>query len=125
LAFHQAGVPLMIGTDTYGLQVPDFSMHDEMVLMVDAGMSNYEVLKAATMTSARYLKRSAKADSINVGKNAKFVILSGNPLVDINQTKNVQGVMLKGKWFNKKALNKLLEEVTDARKEEVIKSSFY
>jgi imidazolonepropionase-like amidohydrolase len=116
LAFYQAGVPIMVGTDTYGLQVPGFSMHDEMALMVDAGMPNYEVLKAATMTSARYLKRSANAGSLNVGKNAEFVILSGNPLMDISQTKNVQGVMLKGRWLNKKALNSLLEEVTEARK---------
>jgi imidazolonepropionase-like amidohydrolase len=101
----------MVGTDTYGLQVPGFSMHDEMALLVDAGMPNYEVLKAATLTSARYLKRSSSAGSIGVGKNAEFVILTGNPLEDIKQTKNIEGVMLKGKWLNRSDLDALLEQV--------------
>jgi len=118
LAFHQAGVPIMVGTDTYGLQVPGFSMHDEMALMADAGMPNYEVLKAATVTSARYLKRSASAGTINVGKNAEFVILANNPLDNIENTKSVQGVMLKGKWLDRTALDTLLADVVISRKKE-------
>jgi imidazolonepropionase-like amidohydrolase len=119
LAFHQAGVPLMVGTDTYGLQVPGFSMHDEIALMVDAGIPNYDVLKAATLTSARYLKRSASAGSIDIGKNAEFVILAGNPLIDIKQTKNIEGVMLKGKWLNRTDLDTLLKQVITTRQEEI------
>jgi imidazolonepropionase-like amidohydrolase len=115
LQMHKAGVPLMVGSDTYGLQVPGFSLHDEMQMMVDAGLPAFDVLKAATVTGARYLNRFASAGTINEGKKAEFVILSANPLNDISQTRNIDGVMLKGQWLNKAALSGLLQQVAAAR----------
>ncbi|MFT4929279.1 MAG: imidazolonepropionase-like amidohydrolase [Phenylobacterium sp.] len=78
LFMHQVGVPLMVGSDTYGLQVPGFSLHDEMLLMHQSGLSAYDVLKAATATSARHLGRYAIAGTISVGKNAEFVLFTGD-----------------------------------------------
>ena len=119
LFMHQAAVPLMVGSDTYGLQVPGFSLHDEMLLMHQSGIPSYDVLKAATATSARYLGRYAVAGTINKGKNAEFVLLNSDPLKDINNTRDIAGVMQKGQWLDRAALDKLLQQVKDARLGEI------
>lgn len=115
-ALYEAGVPMLVGSDNIGLQVTGFSIHEEMEAMNKAGMSTFAVLNSATLTSARYLKREAIAGTISVGKNAEFILLAENPLSDIKHTRNLQGVMLKGKWFDKKALEQMLLEVESGGK---------
>ncbi|MES2826269.1 MAG: amidohydrolase family protein [Pseudomonadota bacterium] len=116
-AFYEAGVPMLVGSDNIGLQVTGFSIHEEMEAMNKAGMSTFAVLNSATLTSARYLKREAIAGTISAGKNAEFILLAKNPLLDIKHTRNLQGVMLKGKWFDKKALDQMLMDVESGGKE--------
>ncbi|OZY86402.1 hypothetical protein CBP51_05075 [Cellvibrio mixtus] len=111
LAFYKAGIPLLVGSDNFGLHTAGFSFHDEMEAMNDAGIPAYEILKAATVTSSRYLKRTATAGTITPGKNAELILLAKNPLEDISNTRQVSGVMLKGRWFDKSALQSLLKEV--------------
>lgn len=117
-AFYEAGVPMLVGTDNIGLQISGFSIHDEMAAMSAAGLSAFSILNSATALSARYLKRQAIAGTISIGKNAEFILLSKNPLNDIKNTRDIQGVMLKGKWLDKKALDQLLLDVKAARKVE-------
>lgn len=117
-AFYEAGVPMLVGTDNIGLQISGFSIHDEMAAMSAAGVSAFAILNSATALSARYLKRQAIAGTISIGKNAEFILLSKNPLNDIKNTRDIQGVMLKGKWLDKKALDQLLLDVAAARKVE-------
>ena len=116
-ALYQAGVPLLVGTDNFGFQITGFSMVDEMQHMVNVGMTEYDVLKAATVTSARYLNRLSQAGTISEGKLAEFVLLGANPLEDIRHIADVQGVMLKGQYLNKNALDGLLEDVLAARRQ--------
>lgn len=115
-ALYEAGVPLLVGSDNFGMQITGFSFHDEMEAMNKAGMPAYEVLNAATALSARYLGRQASAGTLSVGKKAEFVLLSKNPLVDIRNTRDVQGVMLKGRWLDRDALDEGLRDVAAARK---------
>ncbi len=115
LAMHKAGVPLLVGSDNFGLQITGFSLHDEMQQMNEAGIPAFDVLKAATVTGTRYLNRSAVAGTISEGKNAEFVILAKNPLDNINNTREIEGVMLKGQWLNKKRLDNLLRDVKTAQ----------
>jgi imidazolonepropionase-like amidohydrolase len=115
-AFYKAGVPMLVGSDNIGLQITGFSFHDEMEAMQKAGMSSFDILNAAIVLSARYLKRQAIAGTISVGKNAEFILLSKNPLADIRHTRDVQGVMLKGKWLDKTTINQFLVDVDAARK---------
>lgn len=114
-AFYKAGVPMLVGSDNFGMQIVGFSFHDEMEKMNNAGMPVYEVLNSATVMSARYLNRYPIAGTISVGKNAEFALLEENPLKDIKNTRNVQGIMLKGKWFDKSVLDQFLADVRDAR----------
>ncbi|WP_051260879.1 amidohydrolase family protein [Algoriphagus marincola] len=113
LRLSDAGVPLMIGSDTFGLVVPGFSLHEEMALLQDLGMEPFEILKAATVTPARYLGTQALEGSISPGKNANLVLLNSNPLEDIQSTQKIAAVILNGKFMDRNALDSLLQEVLE------------
>ncbi len=117
-AFYKAGVPLLVGSDNIGLQITGFSLHDEMEAMHKLGIPAFDILNSATVLSARYLKRQAIAGTISVGKNAEFILLSENPLTNIKNTRDVQGVMLKGHWLDKKSLDQFLIDVEVSRQRE-------
>jgi len=104
-------VPMMTGSDTFGFVVPGFSLHEEFQFLQEAGLSPYEILKASTLTPARYLGSIATEGTITVGKNANLVLLNKNPLEDIKNTKTIEGVLLKGEWLGRDQLDSLLKEV--------------
>lgn len=104
-------VPMMTGSDTFGFVVPGFSLHEEFQFLQEAGLSPYEILKASTLTPARYLGSMAMEGTITEGKNANLVLLNKNPLEDIKNTKTIEGVLLKGKWLDRDQLDSLLKEV--------------
>ena len=104
-------VPLMTGSDTFGFVVPGFSLHEEFQFLQEAGLSPYEILKASTLTPARYLGSMAMEGTITEGKNANLVLLNKNPLKDIKNTKTIEGVLLKGKWLDRDQLDSFLKEV--------------
>ncbi|WP_158085254.1 amidohydrolase family protein [Niastella vici] len=111
-----AGVPLLSGSDTYGMVIVGFSLHNEFSLLQEAGISPYRILLASTVTPARYLGRFASEGTITVGKNANLVLLDKNPLDDIKNTTSIAGVFLRGQWFNRKKLDLMLSEVEQAFK---------
>ncbi|MDY8134213.1 amidohydrolase family protein [Aquimarina sp. 2201CG5-10] len=104
-------VPLLSGSDTYGLFLPGFSLHNELELINKSGISPYETLKTSTIYPARYLNTIAMRGTITEGKFADLVLLQKNPFSDIKNTKTIEGVVLKGMWLNRKTLNKMLKEV--------------
>jgi len=111
---HKGGVTLVLGTDAgpmgMGL-VPGFSLHDELRIMVENGLTPYEALRMATVNAAGVIKKmigEGNFGTIEVGKKADLVLLNGNPLDDIQNTKNIQGVMASGQWFDKQELQKMI-----------------
>jgi len=105
---NDAGVPLLLGTDAVGLIAPGFSVHQELVLFVDAGLSPYDALKTATVNPARWAGRDGKEGTIVVGAEADLVLLAANPLEDIRATRDVKGVMLDGEWIDRESLDDML-----------------
>ena len=76
-----AGVPLLLGTDPMvPVQLPGFSVRDEMQQLAEAGLTPFEVLQSATWNQARFLNTEATSGSIAVGKAADLVLLEANPL---------------------------------------------
>ncbi len=116
LLLHKHGIPLMAGSDTYGLFLPGFSLHRELELIHNSGLSTYETLKTATVNPARYLNTISQSGTINEGKLADLVLLNKNPLENISNTKTISGVMIKGQWFNREKLDKLLLNIENTNK---------
>ena len=95
---HAEGVKIIAGTDTpIGFLTPGYSLHKELELLSEAGLSNLEVLKSATITPAEFFGIEDQMGTIEVGKLADLVILNDNPLESISNTQNIHKVIAKGK----------------------------
>jgi len=104
------GVPIMTGTDvTDSYTFAGFSVHDELNDLTKSGLSNLEALQTATIVPAQYANLQTIYGSIEVGKMADLVILDGNPLENINNTKKINSVLLNGVLYDSKKINKLKE----------------
>ncbi len=111
-AMHRAGVPMMAGTDTGDDYVlPGFALHDELALLVRAGMSPLEAIQSATLNPARFLGLEATQGTIQKGKLADLVLLTANPLTDIQNTQKIEAVILKGRLLTHHDLSNLLVPV--------------
>lgn len=104
-AAHRAGVSVLVGTDTV---LGGFRYHDELQLLRRAGLSQAEVLRAATLQPARHLDLQARHGSVEVGKAADLVLLDGNPLQDTANTRRVHAVLLAGHLYDRPRLDALL-----------------
>jgi imidazolonepropionase-like amidohydrolase len=108
---YKSGVPILAGTDTMNPQCfPGFGIHDELALLVDAGMSPLAALQAATRNAAQFIGQSDRRGTIEVGKVADLVLLDKDPLADIHNTRAIQAVVLNGKLFRRAALNQMLAQ---------------
>jgi len=95
---HRAGVKLLAGTDTpYPLVVPGYSLHQELELLVGAGLTPPEALRAATLDPARCLGREKHLGSVAVGKYADLILLTADPTRDIANTRAIEKVFVGGK----------------------------
>jgi len=107
----RAGVPLLAGTDAMNpFCFPGFSLHDELALLVESGLTPLAALQAATIRPAEYLARTQELGLIVPGKRADLVLLAADPLADIHNTNKIQGVWFQGKYFDRAALDRLLED---------------
>jgi len=107
----RAGVPLLAGTDAMNpFCFPGFSLHDELALLVESGLTPLAALQAATLRPAEFLGRLADLGLVAPGKRADLVLLSADPLADIHNTTQIQAVWLHGKLFDRPALDRLLED---------------
>jgi imidazolonepropionase-like amidohydrolase len=111
-ALRDAGVPLLAGTDVGFLLIcPGSGLHDELEHLVEAGLTPWEALRAATSEAARYLERDKDLGTVELGKRADLVLLDANPLDDIRNTRRIRAVVLNGRLFDRGELDGLLTEV--------------
>jgi imidazolonepropionase-like amidohydrolase len=97
IKLYQAGVTILAGTDTPEPYCPPgFSLHDELVLLVESGLPPAAAIKCATLNNARALKQTKNLGSIEVDKIADMVILNANPLSDIRNTRTIYRVIHRG-----------------------------
>ena len=95
---HQEGVKIIAGTDTpIGYLTPGYSLHKELELLSEAGLSNMDVLRSATITPAEFFGMENQMGTIEVGKLADLVILDKNPLTSISNTQSIHSVIVKGR----------------------------
>jgi imidazolonepropionase-like amidohydrolase len=116
LAMFRAGVPFMAGTDTAaGVHIfPGFSLHQELVLFQRAGLTPMQALQTATLNPAKFMGREQELGTVEQGKLADLVLLDANPLEDIANTQKIRGVVLAGRYFDRRALDGMLQGVEKA-----------
>ncbi|HET7209154.1 MAG TPA: amidohydrolase family protein [Terriglobales bacterium] len=108
-AMFRAGVPLLAGTDTGNPYCfPGFSLHDELALLVESGLTPLAALQAATRNAAVFMKAADRYGSVAKGKIADLVLLDADPLQDIHNTTKISEVFLEGKEFDRGALDGIL-----------------
>ena len=109
----EAGVQFLAGSDVgVLLMYPGFSLHDELQKLVDiVGFRPMAALRVATSGPAAYFGRESEFGSLEPGQTADLVMLDANPLVDIQNTQRIAGVMANGVWLNRSALDRLLREI--------------
>lgn len=113
---HRAGVGILAGTDANSLAapvVPGFSLHDELTLLVHAGLTPMAALQAATIQPARFMGVTADAGSIEVEKRADLVLLDADPTRAIANTQKISAVVLNGRYFDRAALDAMLSRVRE------------
>jgi len=105
-------VKLLAGTDSPAYFVfPGFSLHEELAMLVQAGLTPVQALETATRNPAEFLGRLDSQGTIAVGKNADLVLLDANPLDNIHNTRKIRAVILRGKLLDRPALDQLLSDV--------------
>ncbi|HEY2593741.1 MAG TPA: amidohydrolase family protein, partial [Chloroflexota bacterium] len=99
---HAAGVRLLAGTDCFGLgkQLPGLGLQNELVLLVESGLSPLAALQAATLTAAEALDQSENLGTLEPGKLADVTILEADPLVDIRNARRVRQVLKGGRVYD-------------------------
>ena len=107
-----AGVRLMAGSDsTAPFVFPGTSLHEELALLVQAGLSPIEALEAATKNPAEFLGVLEEQGTVEKGKFADLLLLDANPLDDIRNTQKIRAVVLHGKLLDRSALDAILAKV--------------
>ena len=109
---HREGVNIMSGTDCAcegGL--PGYSLHDELLLLVEAGLSAFAALQSATINPAKYFRMTDSLGTVERGKRADIVVLNANPLTDIRNTQNIYAVIINGSAYTSGDLERLKEQV--------------
>ena len=111
---HRAGVEFLAGTDANGVNpvYPGFGLHDELALLVKSGLTPMEALQSATRNASRYFG-NAEFGTIEVNKSADLVLLTANPLEDIRNTRKVDAVVMRGRYYSRQDLDKMLARVAE------------
>ncbi|MDO6602541.1 amidohydrolase family protein [Arenibacter palladensis] len=113
---HKAGVPIICGTDAgIGVTLPGFSIHKELAFYKEAGLSNYEVLKTATVNAAYTHSIMNQLGTIEEGKVANLLLVDHNPLMELSTLENPSSIFIKGRKINRKTLLSFKEKAQNRK----------
>ena len=101
----------MAGTDApIFFLIPGLSLHDEVAMLSEGGLSNLEAIKSATYNPSKYFGMEKELGSIKPGQIADLLILKKNTLENISNTKEIEAVIKNGNLLNRKYLDSLLQK---------------
>ena len=102
-------VGLLAGTDvSTPWTVPGVALHDELSALVEAGLTPLEALRTATLNPARYFEKTNEFGSVAKGLLADLVLIDGDPLADIRNTRRISAVVSNGRYLDRPALDAML-----------------
>ncbi|MCB0600866.1 MAG: amidohydrolase family protein [Saprospiraceae bacterium] len=109
---NQEQIPIMAGTDCpIFFQPPGRSLHQELVVLVKAGLTPLEAIRSATLNPARYFGMEKELGSVKENEWADLVVLDANPLDDINNTRKINAVIKQGKYYSREDLDHILDKL--------------
>ena len=112
---HDAGVIVLGGTDSGSIiSVPGFALHEELANLVQSGFSPIDALRSVTIEAARFLKGDREFGTIEIGKSADLVLLRANPLDNIENTRLIAGVVVRGQWLSRSDIDHILQAIPDS-----------
>lgn len=111
-ALHDGGAPIALGSDApQFFNVPGFSIHHEMRMMQDAGLTPFEVLVTGTRNPAVYFGTPDAFGTVEPGRRADLILLDANPLEDLGNVQRRVGVMVRGQWLPEDEIQSRLEQI--------------
>jgi len=109
---HDAGAKLILGVDSgFRYVLPGYSIHDELRLAVEAGLTPFQALRLSTANAAVFLEKQEEMGVIGVGKRADLLLLQENPLQDVANVGKRVGLVVEGRWFSEKRLKEKLADI--------------
>lgn len=113
-ALNDDGHGLLLGSDAPQVfNVPGFSIQHEMKGMADSGLSSFDVLKSGTINVAKFFGQEGEFGEVSEGTTADLILLDANPLDDISNMRQIQGVMVRGKWLDRQFLDTELAKIAE------------
>lgn len=117
-ALSNGGVRILMGTDSpQQFSVPGFSIQREIQRMRDAGMSAYQILRSGTFNVGQYFSDEDAFGIVAPGMRADLILVRDNPLNDVRRLARPDGVMVRGRWFDRSELDAKLEEIAQRNAE--------
>lgn len=111
-ALHDGGGRILLGTDSPQIfSVPGFSIHREMKLWVEVGLTPYQVLESGTRNVAAYFNAADDFGTVAPGRRADLLLLRANPLEDVGNVARRAGVMLNGRWLPEEEIQARLADI--------------
>lgn len=110
----RAGVTILAGTDAGFLNsfnYPGLGLHDELALLVRSGLTPQQALAASVINGPAFLRVPERYGAVAADKTADLLILNRNPFEDITATRDIRAVVVKGRPFERAALDAMLAEV--------------
>jgi hypothetical protein len=115
-ALHDAGARLLLGTDTSNpFVIAGFAVHEELALLVEAGLTPFEALRAGTADAAEFLHAEREFGRVAPGLRADLILVDGNPLADVHNAARASGVVLRGQWLPAAKLEAALDQLAKDR----------
>jgi imidazolonepropionase-like amidohydrolase len=102
---YREGIEIMAGSDgPGGCLTPGAALHEELRALVRAGLTPRQAIRAATTVPARFAGVGDSVGTVGAGKVADLVLLGQNPLLDIENTRSIEAVMLGGRLLRRDEL---------------------
>jgi imidazolonepropionase-like amidohydrolase len=115
-ALRDAGARQLLGTDTSNpFVIAGFAVHEELALLVEAGLTPFEALRAGTADAAEFLHAEREFGRVASGLRADLILVDGNPLADVHNAARTSGVVLRGQWLPAVRLEAALDRLAQDR----------